>query len=292
MDKISEISVIIPTMSGREAMVNKLLSTLPEECEKIIVPDEDILLAAKRNKGARLSKGKYLFFVDDDNYLKNEFQLRKMLDDFKEEIGVMGMTACYDDKKMLVADGGSLRNYLTGFTRGLRTNCPAYGDCLNPYFPTDETARLTKQQTYAVDEVANAFMIRRDVFEESGRFDEVNFPIDLDEADLCKRIKDMGYIVVMNPGAVCYHRSQTYSSLPNFRRASNAYFLPRNKLFYQRKHLNALSYWVHVFVFLPLHICVYTTALIWRKKFSLILPYLKGTWDGLCGRRENKYQAR
>src|SRR3990167_9239270 len=119
--KRMKISVIIPTMKGREALLAKLLSTLPEDCEKIVVDDEDLLLAAKRNKGARQAKGEYLFFVDDDNYLK-DFALSEMLKAFDETIGVMGMTACYDDKKMRVADGGSDRNMLTGFTRGVNTN--------------------------------------------------------------------------------------------------------------------------------------------------------------------------
>ena len=37
-------------MKGREELLKKLLSTLPDDCEKIVVDDEDLLLAAKRNK--------------------------------------------------------------------------------------------------------------------------------------------------------------------------------------------------------------------------------------------------
>jgi len=269
-----KISCIIPTMKGREAMLQKLLSTLPEDCEKIVVNDEDLLLAAKRNKGARQAKGEYLFFVDDDNYLK-DFSLCKMLEYFGETIGVMGMTACYDDKKMIIADGGSRRNYLTGFTEGVRTNAKVYEGVLG--------------DLYAVDEVANAFMIRRDIFEATGGFDEKNFPIDLDEADLCKRIKDMGYRIVMNPHAICYHKSITYSALPGFRRKLNAYTLPCHKLRYQGKYLNALSYWMFVVFFLPLHVGLYTAALVWRRQFQMIIPYMRGTFDGLFGCRKNPY---
>ena len=270
-----KVSVIIPTMKGREGMLQKLLSTLPEDCEKIIVDDEDLLLAAKRNKGAKNAKGKYLFFIDDDNYLK-DFAISEMTKKFHETIGVMGMTACYDDKKMIIADGGSLRNMVTGFTTGLHTNETVWGN-------------LNMPGCYDVDEVANAFMIRREVFEEAGGFDEKNFPIDLDEADLCKRIKDMGYRIVYNPTAICYHKSQTYSALPGFRRKLNAYTLPCHKLRYQGKYLNALSYWVFVAFFLPLHIGLYTIALIWRKQFEMIIPYMRGTFDGLFGRRKNPY---
>src|SRR3990167_5033928 len=279
---MKKVSVIIPTMKGREAMLQKLLYTIPTEHEIIIVDDEDLLLAAKRNKGARQAKGEYLFFVDDDNYLKTG-ALEEMGKAFDETIGVMGMTACYDDKKMIVADGGSDRSMLTGFTSGIRTNNPLWRGC-SPY---GDWATL-----YGVDEVANAFMIRRELFEDAGGFDEENFPIDLDEADLCKRIKDMGYRVVYNSKAICYHKSQTYSHIPNFRRPLNAYFMGRNRQLYQRKHLNALSYCVYVAFFLPVFVGFYTGSLIWRKNISMISPFLKGVFDGLRCCRENKYQQK
>lgn len=269
-----KISVVIPTMKGREELLSKLLSSLPEDCERIIVDDEDLLLAAKRNKGAKKASGEYLFFVDDDNYLK-DFALNEMLNAFDESIGVMGMTACYNDKKMRIADGGSLRNMLTGFTQGRFTNSsPRY----LPPFP------------YEVDEVANAFMIRRELFEEAGGFDEENFPIDLDEADLCKRIKNMGYRIVYNPKAICYHKSQTYSPIPNFRRKLNAYNMGNHRIRYQRKHLNALSYFVFCIIFLPIFVCFYWFSLIWKKNLKMIYPFTLGVIDGLRNRRTNRFR--
>lgn len=278
------VSVIIPTMKGREELLKRLLSTIPDEYEKIVVDDEDILLAAKRNKGARKATGQYLFFVDDDNYLKTG-AITEMLKDFDETIGVMGMTACYDDKKMFVADGGSIRNMLTGFTKGLRTNFPLW---VIPEYAWSDYRDFS--ELYLVDEVANAFMIRRELFEETGGFDEENFPIDLDEADLCKRIKDMGYRIVMNPRAICYHKSQTYDGIPNFRRPLNAYCMGNHRIRYQRKHLNALSFSVFNLIFLPVFVCFYTFALLWKRNPKMIQPFLHGVVDGLRNCRTNKYK--
>ena len=118
---MQKVSVVIPTMKGREQMLKKLLSTIPPENEVIVVDDENLLLAAKRNKGALKSHGEYILFIDDDNYLKKN-AINEMVKSFNEKIGVMGMVACYDDKKRTIADGGSMRNYLTGFTKGRYTN--------------------------------------------------------------------------------------------------------------------------------------------------------------------------
>jgi len=273
---MQKVSVIIPTMKGREEMLKKLISTIPDDCEKIVVDDDDLLLAAKRNKGAKLATGKYLLFIDDDNYLEDG-AIHWMVERFTSSVGVMGMVACYHDKKKRVADGGSMRNYLTGFTEGKFTNERVFD--LLPW-------------CYPVDEVANAFMIQREVFYDLGCFDEINFPIDLDEADFCKRAKDAGYQIVMNPKAICYHKSQTYSHIPDFRRPMNAYFMGRNRILYQRKHNHALHYACYVVLFMPVFVCFYLVSLLYRKKPSMIVHFIKGVFDGLQGRLENKYQKR
>lgn len=266
------VSVIIPTMKGREALLKRLLDSLPDYAEKIVVDDENLLLAAKRNKGSRLAKGDWFLFIDDDNYLKES----SLVYPTRDETAVMGFVACYDDKKMLIADGGSMRNYLTGFTHGLNTNNKIY--------------KVELYGSYEVDEVANAFMVRRDVFEAAGGFDERNFPIDLDEADLCKRIKDMGYKIVMNPLAICYHKSQTYSHIPDFRRPLNAYFMGRNRVLYQRKHNHFLGYLLYLVLFMPVFVGFYSLSLLYRKKPRLIYYFLKGVFDGIFGRFKNQFQ--
>ena len=275
MEKISEVSCIIPTMDGREHLLMKLLWSMPTGCEKIIVRDMDILLAAKRNKGARAAKGEYLLFIDDDNHLLPGAIEKALAVAKLEKVGVVGLMACYHDRVNYVADGGSKRNYLTGFTSGVNTNA---------HWPS------ISKEPYEVDEVANAFMVHCELFYELHGFDEKNFPIDLDEADLCKRIKNLGYKVMMCPTAVCFHHSQTYSPIPDFRRPLNAYFMGRNRQRFQRINLNALSYWVYLVIFCPIFICFYSAALLYRKKPRMLWHFLRGVWDGTFGCFKNPYQ--
>jgi GT2 family glycosyltransferase len=270
------VSVIIPTMQGREAMLDKLISTIPKEYQILTSSNPSLLLAGKRNIGASCAKNDYLLFIDDDNYLEDD-AIEKMLNRMNESIGVMGMTACYHNKKRRIADGGSMRNYLTGFTWGVNTNKP-----LNQ----------VDGVIYEVDEVANSFMIKRSLFEELGGFDEENFPIDLDEADLCKRLKDKGYRIVMNPTAICYHDSQTYSHVPDFRRPMNAYFMARNRILFQRKHLSNRSLLVYFLFFFPVFYLSYIACLILRRKPMMCIHFTKGIIDGISGHKENKYQQK
>ena len=270
-----QVSVIIPTMKGRETMLEKLLSTIPDKYEKIVVGDEDLLLAAKRNKGAKQAKGEYLFFVDDDNYLEPQAIEWALEAIEKEGVGIVGFMACYDDKKNYIADGGSNRNYLTGFTTGVYTN----------FFWPD-----IGHKPYEVDEVANAFMIHAEDFFMLYGFDEKNFPMDMNESDLCKRIKDLGMKVMMCPMARCYHKSVTYNCFPTFRRGMYAYFHGCGRINYSRKFNHGLRYWLHIGIFVPLFFCFYTASLLARRNFKVILPFWKGIADGLQGRIKNKYQ--
>jgi len=275
METLPKISVIIPTMKGREALLQRLIGTIQEGCQVIVVDDEKLLLAGKRNKGGKKAIGEYLLFIDDDNYLAPGAVTAALQLASQPLIGVVGFMACYDDKQDYIADGGSYRNYLTGFTKGVNTNA---------YYPT-----LSKEP-YEVDEVANAFMMHVETFFELHGFDEKNFPIDLDEADFCKRVKDVGLKVMMCPEARCFHKSQTYSHIPDFRRPMNAYFMGRNRVIYQRKLNSSLHYLVYLSVFMPLFVGFYSLSLLWRRKPLMIYHFVKGVFDGILGRRKNKYQ--
>jgi GT2 family glycosyltransferase len=272
---LNQISVIIPTMKGREELLSKLLSYLPTEVEAVIVDDEDLLLAAKRNKGARKAHGEYFLFADDDNFFEAGSIGSALKSIEQPGVGIVGFMACYDNDPNHVADGGSKRNYLTGFTYGVNTNND-WNDLVHV--------------PYEVDEIANVFMIHRELFYELYGFDEVNFPIDLDEADLCKRVKNRGLRIIMDPLALCFHKSITYSPIPNFRRKLNAYTMGNHRIRFQRKHLNALSYRVYLVIFMPLFVGFYTLSLIWKNNLKMILPFLHGVIDGIRNCRTNKYK--
>lgn len=264
---MATISAVIPTIKGREALLEKLLASIPKGVQTIIVRDEGASLAAKRNKGALQAKGKYILFIDDDNVLAPG-ALDAILKHWDLQVGIMGLVACYEGTDE-VCDGGSLRNKSTGFMKGLYTNAKV---------------NSLPRMNYEVDEVANAFVIRRQVFRWLRGFDEKNFPIDLDEADLCRRVKDMGFKIEMCPQAQCFHKSFTYSWLPDFRRPVNAYMMGRNKILYAKKHNDYLALLTS-----PVMVIAYTVALLWRRKPQMLVHFMKGTLDGLLNRQQNRY---
>lgn len=266
--------VIIPTYPERpEGYLKNLLATLLDS--RVIVVNNNDNLAVKRNAGLLRSKNDIVVFCDDDNILSDSC-LKHLYSAFDDpRVGVAGVVSCYNAKSFYVCDSGSYRNLFSGITRDRFVNkiiLDVYGYSIRP-FP--------------VDEVANVFAVRKSLFPELCFFDSERFPTDLDEADLCLRVRRMGHKVVTVPRAVAFHNSQTYSRIPNFRREKNAYYMGRNKIFFQRKHLSPFQFTLYCVSFLPAFFIAYLLILACRGKFSMARYFAKGTLNGIRGRTTN-----
>lgn len=272
------ISVVIPTYS-RSTQLSYIVKSLPSDVEVIIVDNDKLSLSEKRNYGYRESRyrdcpSEYILFIDDDNILA-EGAIDKALKCFiDKKVGIVGMMGLYQSDRNKICDAGSHRGFVTGFT---------YSPHLNE--------RITKNSPafcyYAeVDEVANAFIVKRSLMDELNGFDTKRFPIDLDEADLCYRAKKRGYHVVMCYQAHVFHNSYTGSRIPDFRRFKNAYYMGRNRILFQKKHNLSL-------VFTPVFVLSYVVVMIIRLRLRFIKHFLKGVRDGYRNKLESpkEYQV-
>ncbi len=256
------VSIIIP---NHEKDITELLKSV-EGHEVIIANDPDLCLAEKRNYGFYMAKGDYLLFVDDDNVI-GKCSIDNLLKAFNDpKVGIAGMVGMYSGKITgewnNVCDSGAYRNLVTGFTRDKYVNQEIFDIWTYEYI-----------NPYEVDEVSNVFMVRREVFEKIGLFDQDNFPIDLDEADFCLRAKRAGYKVVVVPNAMTFHNTKRVG-LPNFKRPMNAYFMARNKILFQKKHHLSLA-------FVPVFIIVYMLCLLRNPR--MILHFIRGVYAGFKG---------
>ena len=64
-------------------------------------------------------------------------------------------------------------------------------------------------------------MIRASVFRELGGFDEVNFPVDSNDIDLCLRVRHAGFRVVYTPYALLRHYEAVSKSPADLRAHPN-----------------------------------------------------------------------
>ena len=104
-----------------------------------------------RNQGAKLAKGNYILFIDDDNEIDEKMIKCLMLHfDRYPEVGIVGPSMYHQNSQVPYLTAQKINLY-TGRTRGLTTQ-----DC----------------DVLSTDGVPNVFMIRKSVLEKLNYFDE------------------------------------------------------------------------------------------------------------------------
>jgi GT2 family glycosyltransferase len=219
---MQDVSAIVVTHNS-EAEIGACLDAL-SGCGQVMVIDNasvdgTVALAAKRrgvetianrdnrgfaaavNQGARVALGRYLLLLNPDAAMAGG--------------GDGLMSAC--ERAGLAA--GCLTNAdgtpQTGFTiRRLPTAASLAFECLgvnsvwpgNPVNVRYRCLDLDLSQPGRVEQPAGAFlMIRRDVFDKLGGFDEQFWPVWYEDVDFCRRAIDAGYGIEYRPEAKARH---------------------------------------------------------------------------------------
>lgn len=197
--------------------------------------------AVGRNRGAKLAKGKYLIFLDNDTKVEKNFisELTKVLE---------------PDNSIGAGQAKLLR-------MGTDNLYDCAGDYLGPLGFLIERSRGSKdtgQFDYITDILSAksaASIIRKELFDRIGGFDE-DYYMYLEETDLSWRVWLSGYRVVFIPGARVYHAFNTPKK--DFKRYYPKYIVRyygcRNYISTLIKNLN----YPGLIRILPLHLCCWT----------------------------------
>jgi len=151
--------------------------------------------AEKRNIGSRLAKGKYLAFFDDDVEVTQDclYFLRQAFDKYKKIGMVYGKLYNMEHRNRFDEAGGFITS--TGFIWSRA------GQNEIDRGQYDEPELIFSGKSASC-------MIRRDVFEKIGGFDD-DFEILGEESDLSWRVWLSGFHVLWEPNSVAYHAFNT-----------------------------------------------------------------------------------
>ncbi|HVA32740.1 MAG TPA: glycosyltransferase family 2 protein, partial [Candidatus Baltobacteraceae bacterium] len=142
------------------------------------------------NRGARLARGKYLCFLNNDTLVRDGW-LDHLVSTLENDgtIGVAGSKLLYPDGRLQEA-GSILWRDGTGWNVGNRDN---------PERPRYNFVR-------DVDYVSGAaLLVRANLFERIGGFSEAYRPAYYEDADLCFTVRSLGYRVVYQPLSTVVH---------------------------------------------------------------------------------------
>ena len=216
------VSIIVPTHNRKQKLARLIRSILQSDSssqsiEIIVVDDASTdgthaaikkqfpnvrvirnkkqrMVSGARNVGINFSRGEYLFFVDDD-YVIDGNVISELVDlmETEKNMGTVGpIIYYYGAPQKIFCAGGKLRR-------------PLYITTLILQGKESDVIESENIRLIECDFVSTPFMMRRQIVEEIGFFDEVNFPIWGEEIDFSLRIREKGYRQVILPRAKVWH---------------------------------------------------------------------------------------
>ena len=280
------VSVIIPTYKRPEKLVRCLESVFKstyENIEVIVINDDpksdlraiiqkfkmrliqhkkEVYVVKSRNEGARLAKGRILFFVDDDNIL-DKSAIENLVSKYisMKNAGLIG-PLMYDSSGDLWFYGGK-------------------ATWINPNVKPVPKTELNKEMI-ETDAIPNAYMVSRELYLKIGGEDS-NFPTH-EELDLAQRLKLAGYKNYIYTKAITIHdigkQAINLINRPPYR----MYATVMCNFLIEKKYAPKLKFLLFLFGFVPVHMILYLLYYIPFKannKREYYKAYLKGLKEEL-----------
>ncbi|MEM1124834.1 MAG: glycosyltransferase family 2 protein, partial [Bacteroidota bacterium] len=199
---------------------------------KVIVSGVNRGFAGGNNLGVEVSKGQFLFFINNDAVI-TEGAVNTMIADFNNPfVGMVSPLICY--YPMASQDIGA--------------DIIQYAGATNVHPLTGRNAiigekRRNQSQYYQSKPTfyahGAAMMVKRKVLETVGLMSE-QFFLYYEELDWCERTRKAGYTILFEPNAMIYHKESVSVGASN---PMKTYYLNRNRILFMAKNRSRLAYW-------------------------------------------------
>lgn len=201
-----------------------------------IKSSKNVGFGAGNNLGAKYAKGDLLFFLNPDTYMFP--QAIDILASFllkEKNIGTVAPLLVDNDNRIYPQQGSQELGVLQGIVAI---------SFLNKLFPNNYIskkyllAKWNKRNIQEVDVVpGTALMIKKEIFNKVGKFDERLFMY-FEEFDLCKRVKNLGYRIFINPQAKVKHTWGASTKIANLNLSK---VFKKSRFYYFNKHYGLVS---------------------------------------------------
>ncbi|AFH50273.1 Glycosyltransferase [Ignavibacterium album JCM 16511] len=160
------------------------------ETIKYIRAEKNLGFVGGNNYASQFASGEYIVFLNNDTEPEKGW-LKNLLNtfDYYKDAGAAGSMLIYPDGKLQEA-GGVIFNDASGWN---------YGKGLSP---NDSRFTYCREVDYCS---GAALMIKKDLFEQIGKFDERYSPAYYEDTDLCFSVRKFGYKVYFNPFSKVIH---------------------------------------------------------------------------------------
>jgi glycosyltransferase involved in cell wall biosynthesis len=169
---------------------------------KIVEYNEKFNYSKACNIGAENATGEYYLFLNNDTEVLHENYLDVMLSyASREDIGVVGARLLFSD--------GTIQH--AGIILGVNTPANHVYGYENPSISGYMNRLQVDQNLSAV--TGACMMLRKDVFEKIGRYNDSDYEIFYSDIDICLKAKEIGYKILWTPHVtLAHHESKTVKS--------------------------------------------------------------------------------
>lgn len=230
----------------------------------LIKSNKNIGFAAGNNLAIRAAKGEYIFLLNNDTEVKNDFlePLIELMENNKK-IGIVSSKLLYFSKPDTIQYAGHNGiNFYTGRGFGIG------------FMEHDSEKYNTCYKT----ELAHgaALMVSKVALEKVGLMAELFF-LYYEEIDFCERIKQAGFEIWFCGKSVVYHKESIttgkFSPL-------KTYYLTRNRLIYTKRNTKGLQHYLCIIFFILISFPKGILQYLLKKEFTLLKAFVRGTlWN-------------
>jgi len=304
------VSILIPTYNRKkslERLLESIYQSTYKHIETIIVDDassdgtfehvkkyfhnqnlqiirnkKNLFAAGSRNVGIKMTSGKYILFIDDDNAIDKKMIMELVnVIEGDNTIGEVGpVNYSYLQKKKILW-ARTKRNMTTTMTNQSR-----------------RLEDFEKLGSWETDDIPNCYMVRSKILKKEGVFFDTRYGIMYEESDLAYSIKKLGYRIVVVRNAKIYHDAEKKSEngktsdyLYHFMVDSRRPFVfARNRLIFHSRYSSKLQlflihfFWVWFFSVYYLYKIMFYKGygdFSFYRRIYLSSKYLYGTYVGL-----------
>jgi GT2 family glycosyltransferase len=205
---------------------------------RLLVNSTNRGFAAATNQGFAVLNCGYVLLLNPDCVLETSLQPLRDACDLPGSAGAGG--------KLVDSDGRLQAGFMV---RGLPTPASLALEVLllnrvwsnNPVNRRYRGAGLDYTTRLEVEQPAGAFvMVRKQVWQELGGFDESFHPLWFEDVDFCRRVRDRGYRLYYEPGAVAKHTGG--HSISQLTLEKKRFYWYRSLLKYSAKHFRPFAF--------------------------------------------------
>jgi GT2 family glycosyltransferase len=209
----ANLEIIILENNSVEEQTHELYSRLKKDRRiQIVESAGDFNFSRLINLGANRARGSIFLLLNNDVEIMNADCLSELVSQVsRPEIGIVGARLWYPNGTLqhggVILGVGGVASHIDG----IRRHEPGY------------FARQHLAQDFCAVTAA-CLMVRREVFEKLGGFDDAHLPITFNDVDFCLRARELGWRIVYSPYAELIHHESISRGIENTTEKQRRFF--------------------------------------------------------------------